>query len=123
MSGLLGNNNNKNTQENVTDGATGVAKTGTGSKNFPLGYPAPAIFLPLTHTPISVLGDTLSGVTNTVGGVVGGASRGLGETVSGVTSQAGKPLGDGISNVGTSVQGTGEDVSKAARDAGQWKTN
>lgn len=70
-----------------------------------------------------VLGDTLSGVTNTVGGVVGGASRGLGETVSGVTGQAGKPLGDGISNVGTSVQGTGEDVGKAARDAGQWKTN
>lgn len=30
MSGLLGNN--KNTQDNVTDGATGVAKTGTGSK-------------------------------------------------------------------------------------------
>lgn len=70
-----------------------------------------------------VLGDTLSGVSNTVGGVVGGAGRGLGETVSGVTGQAGKPLGDGISNVGTAVQGTGEDVGKATRDAGHWKSN
>lgn len=54
---------------------------------------------------------------------MGGASRGVGETVSGVTGQAGKPLGDGIGNVGTAVQGSGEDVGKAARDAGQWKTN
>lgn len=82
----------------------------------------PSILL-LTHDPNAVLGDTLSGVTNTVGGVVGGASRGVGETVSGVTGQAGKPLGDGIGNVGTAVQGSGSDVGKAARDAGQWKTN
>lgn len=74
-------------------------------------------------TSTTVLGDTLSGVTNTVGGAVGGASRGLGETVNGVTGQTGKPLGDGVANVGTSVQGAGEDVSKAARDAGQWKSN
>lgn len=32
MSGLFGNNNNKNTQDNVSDGVTGAAKTGTGSK-------------------------------------------------------------------------------------------
>lgn len=72
---------------------------------------------------LAVLGDTLSGVTNTVGGVVGGATRGVGETVNGVTGQAGKPVGDGLANVGTSVQGTGEDIGKAARDAGQWKSN
>lgn len=95
-------------------------------------HPLPLLSLPPSIRPSTslteslsyiVLGDTLSGVTNTVGGVVGGASRGLGETVSGVTGQAGKPLGDGISNIGTAVQGTGEDVGKAARDAGQWKSN
>ncbi|CAN8097947.1 unnamed protein product [Discula destructiva] len=100
MSGLLGGDKKNNNTDSVTDGATGVAKTGTG-----------------------ILGDTLSGVTSTVGGIVGGASRGVGETVSGVTGQAGKPLGDGVANVGTSIQGTGEDVGKAARDAGQWKSN
>ncbi|KAJ4393928.1 hypothetical protein N0V93_003145 [Gnomoniopsis smithogilvyi] len=100
MAGLLNNKDQKNTQDSVTDGATGIAKTGTG-----------------------ILGDTLSGVTNTVGGVVGGASRGLGETVSGATGQAGKPLGDGVANVGTAVEGTGQDVGNAAKDAGQWKTN
>ncbi|KAH8776580.1 hypothetical protein F5883DRAFT_545059 [Diaporthe sp. PMI_573] len=99
MSGLLGNDKNKQ-EGGVADGATGVAKTGTG-----------------------ILGNTLSGVTNTVGGVVGGASRGLGETVTGVTGNVGKPLGDGVSNVGTSVEGAGQDVAKSARDAGQWKTN
>ncbi|KAF3761853.1 hypothetical protein M406DRAFT_342551 [Cryphonectria parasitica EP155] len=99
MSNLF-NNKDQNNTDSVTDGATGVAKTGTG-----------------------ILGDTLSGVTNTVGGAVGGASRGLGETVSGVTGQAGKPLGDGVANVGTSLEGTGQDVGKAARDAGQWKSN
>lgn len=76
-----------------------------------------------TDTHEKVLGNTLSGVTNTVGGVVGGASRGLGETVTAVTGDVGKPLGDGVSNVGTSVEGTGQDVAKTARDAGQWKTN
>lgn len=54
---------------------------------------------------------------------MGGASRGIGETVSGVTGQAGKPLGDGVANVGTSIEGTGQDVGQAARDAGEWKTN
>lgn len=38
MSGLFGNNNNKNTQDKATDGATGVAKTGTGSKPTHLSY-------------------------------------------------------------------------------------
>lgn len=31
MAGLLNNKDQKNTQDSVTDGATGVAKTGTGS--------------------------------------------------------------------------------------------
>ncbi|TLS20218.1 uncharacterized protein PpBr36_11507, partial [Pyricularia pennisetigena] len=75
MSGLFDNKDNKDS------GATGVAKTGT-----------------------TTLGNTLSGLTNTVGGVVGGASRGVGETVSGVTGGLGKPLGDGVANVGTSVE-------------------
>lgn len=61
-------------------------------------------------------------MTNTVGGVVGGASRGVGETVNGVTGQAGKPLGDGVSNIGTSVEGAGQDIGKTTRDAGQWKS-
>lgn len=61
-------------------------------------------------------------MSNTVGGVVGGASRGVGETVDGVTGQAGKPLGDGIANIGTSLESAGQDVGKATRDAGQWKS-
>jgi hypothetical protein len=51
MSGLLGNDKNKQ-EGGVADGATGVAKTGTG-----------------------IVGNTLSGLTNTVGGVVGGAGE------------------------------------------------
>ncbi|KAK7742326.1 hypothetical protein SLS53_004471 [Cytospora paraplurivora] len=100
MSGLLGNDNKNQQGSGIADGATGVAKTGTG-----------------------ILGGTLSGVTNTVGGVVGGASRGVGETVNAATGDLGKPLGDGVANVGTSVEGAGNDVAKSARDAGQWKTN
>lgn len=76
-----------------------------------------------TNSSVTVLGDTLSGVTNTVGGAVGGASRGLGETVSGVTGQAGKPLGDGVANIGTSLEGAGQDVGKATKDAGHWKSS
>lgn len=54
---------------------------------------------------------------------MGGASRGLGETVSGVTGQAGKPLGDGVANIGTSLEGAGQDVGKATKDAGHWKSS
>lgn len=38
MAGLLNNKDQKNTQDSVTDGATGVAKTGTGSMCYSLPY-------------------------------------------------------------------------------------
>lgn len=122
MSNLFNNKDQKNNTDSVTEGATGVAKTGTGSK-----YTITILLFSTSKQELTrestVLGDTLSGVTNTLGGVVGGASRGVGETVSGVTGQAGKPLGDGVANIGTSLEGAGQDVGKSARDAGQWKSN
>lgn len=97
MSGLL---NNSSSKDSENSGVAGVAKAGT-----------------------SALGNTVSGLTNTVGGVVGGAGRGVGETVTGITGGAGKPLGDGIGNAATAVERGGRDVAKSSRDAGEWKTN
>lgn len=61
----------------------------------------------------------MSGVTNTVGGVVGAAGRGLGETVNGVTGQAGKPVGDGIKDVADGVQGGAAKVASGVKNAGE----
>ena len=62
-------------------------------------------------------------MTNTVGGVVGAASRGVGETLTGVTGGAGRPVGDGVANLGNGVENGAASVAKGARDAGQWKSS
>ena len=61
----------------------------------------------------------MSGVTNTVGGVVGAAGRGLGETVTGVTGKAGKPVGDGIKDVAEGIEGGAARVAKGVKNAGE----
>lgn len=93
-------------------------------------YLASSLPPPPGHTPTDqslrvfqtgILGNTVSGVSNTVGGVVGGATRGLGETVNGLTGGVGRPVGDGLANVGTGVENGLSDVAKGSRDAGNWK--
>ena len=49
----------------------------------------------------STLGNGVSGVAKTAGGVVGAAGRGVGQTVTGVTGSAGKPVGDALEAVGS----------------------
>lgn len=60
-----------------------------------------------------------SGVTNTVGGVVGAVGRGVGETVTGVTGSYGKPVGDGIKDVAEGVEGGAAKVASGVKRAGE----
>ncbi|KAF2669917.1 hypothetical protein BT63DRAFT_224896 [Microthyrium microscopicum] len=103
------------TLNNNDTGATGVAKGVT-----------------------TAVGNTVSGLSNTVGGVVGmwpyycsftlysdvvigAVGRGLGETVTGVTGGVGQPVGNALESVGDGVQDGGARIAKGSRDAGQWK--
>ena len=61
-------------------------------------------------------------MTNTVGGVVGAASRGIGETVAGATGGPGVQVGKGIADVGNGIEDGTKKLAKAAKNAGEWKT-
>ncbi|KAJ5543498.1 hypothetical protein N7535_005922 [Penicillium sp. DV-2018c] len=52
----------------------------------------------------STLGNTLGGVTRTVGGVAGTAGRGIGDTISSATGSAGEPIGNVLSNTSSRVR-------------------
>ena len=69
----------------------------------------------------STLGNTVGGLSKTVGGVVGAAGRGLGDTVTNVTGSAGKPVGDGLSSLTTGIENGARDLGKGAENAGQGK--
>lgn len=71
------------------------------------------------HLPANSPQNTASGLTNTVGGVVGALGRGLGETVNGATGGVGKPVGDGIKDLGEGVEGGTARIAKGARQAGE----
>jgi hypothetical protein len=60
-------------------------------------------------------------LTNTVGGVVGAASRGVGETIAGATGGPGVSIGKGVADVGNGVEDGTQRLAKASKDAGEWK--
>lgn len=64
----------------------------------------------------------MGGLTNTIGGVVGAASRGIGETVAGATGGPGVNVGKGIAGVGNGIEDGTQRLAKAAKDAGEWKS-
>ena len=67
----------------------------------------------------STVGNTVGGVTRTVGGVVGAAGRGIGDTVTGATGQYGKLVGDALGGVTTSLEKGAHNVAKGVEDAGE----
>ncbi|KAM0805490.1 hypothetical protein BDR22DRAFT_968743 [Usnea florida] len=69
----------------------------------------------------STLGNGVSGVAKTAGGIVGAAGRGVGQTVTGVTGSAGKPVGDALEAVGNGVEGGARSVGDGIEDAGKGK--
>ncbi|KAH0837052.1 hypothetical protein Z517_04255 [Fonsecaea pedrosoi CBS 271.37] len=69
----------------------------------------------------STVGNTIGGLTRTVGGITGAAGRGIGDTITGATGSAGKPLGDGLANALTGVENGARKVARGVEDAGQWK--
>ena len=69
----------------------------------------------------STVGNTVSGLTNTVGGIVGAGGRGLAETVEGATGSAGKPVARPITEVATGVEDGGRRVAGAVKAAGEGK--
>jgi hypothetical protein len=69
----------------------------------------------------STIGNTIGGLTNLVGGVVGAASRGLGETIEGATGSAGRAVGRGIADAGTGIEGGSHRIAKGVKDAGYGK--
>ena len=69
----------------------------------------------------STAGNTVSGVTNTVGGIVGAGGRGVAETVEGATGSAGKPVARPIAEIATGVEDGGRRVAAAVREAGEGK--
>lgn len=69
----------------------------------------------------STLGNTVGGLTNTVGGIVGAGGRGLGETVEGATGSAGKSLGRSIADVATGIENGTAAAAKEVKNAGQLK--
>ncbi|GKT92022.1 hypothetical protein Ct61P_09872 [Colletotrichum tofieldiae] len=60
----------------------------------------------------SALGNTVGGITKTVGNVTNAATTGLGDTITSATGSAGRPVGDGITNLG---QGLGVPSTRSAR--------
>jgi phage-related protein len=69
----------------------------------------------------STIGNTVGGLTNLVGGVVGAASRGLGETIEGATGSAGKAVGRSIADAGTGIEEGSHRIAKGVKDAGYGK--
>ncbi|CAD6564703.1 MAG: hypothetical protein ASARMPRED_005654 [Alectoria sarmentosa] len=69
----------------------------------------------------STVGNGVSGVAKTAGGIVGAAGRGVGQTVTGVTGSAGKPVGDALEAVGNGVEGGAKSVGDGIEDAGKGK--
>ncbi|KAI9742045.1 MAG: hypothetical protein M1834_000435 [Cirrosporium novae-zelandiae] len=69
----------------------------------------------------STIGNTVGGVSKTVGGILGAGGRGLGETITGVTGSAGKPIGDGIASAATGIENGARDVARGVEKAGQGK--
>jgi phage-related protein len=67
----------------------------------------------------STVGNTVGGVTRTVGGVVGAAGRGVGHTITGATGRAGKPVGDGIAGTTTGIENAANNVARGVEDAGR----
>lgn len=70
----------------------------------------------------STLGNTVGGLSRTVGGITGAAGRGLGDTITGATGSAGKPIGDALANAGSGVENGAKDVAKGVEDAGEWRS-
>lgn len=78
------------------------------------------------------------GVSRTVGGVTGAATRGIGDTITGATGMdvlkgsdfsvlteegsLGKPVGDALANAGTGIENGSKDVARGVEDAGHWKS-
>ena len=69
----------------------------------------------------STLGNTVGGLTNTVGGIVGAGGRGLGETIEGATGSGGKSVGRSIADVATGIENGTTAAAKEVKKAGQMK--
>jgi hypothetical protein len=70
----------------------------------------------------STVGNTLGGVTNTVGGVVGALGRGIGETLEGATGSAGRPVAQGLKDATNGIEKGASDVAGGVKRAGEWKS-
>lgn len=69
----------------------------------------------------SALGNTVGGVTRTVGGVTGAAGRGIGDTINNATGDTGKPVGDAFGKVSSGAENGAKSVAKGVEDAGNWR--
>jgi hypothetical protein len=70
----------------------------------------------------STVGNTLGGVTNTVGGVVGALGRGVGETLEGATGSTGRPVAQGLKDATNGIEKGANDVAGGVKRAGEWKS-
>jgi hypothetical protein len=69
----------------------------------------------------STLGNTLGGVTRTVGGVAGTAGRGIGDTINSATGSVGEPIGNVLGSATTVLEDGTKRVAKGVEDVGKWK--
>ena len=69
----------------------------------------------------STIGNTVGGLTNTVGGIVGAGGRGLGQTIEGATGSAGKPIARGLADAATGVEDGSYMVGNGVKNAGKGK--
>ncbi|OAA47680.1 hypothetical protein NOR_02170 [Metarhizium rileyi] len=94
------------TVNNAADDVTSQANTAGDQAKGGLGFVT------------STLGNTVGGVSRTVGGVTGAATKGVGDTVNSVGGETLKPVGDGVSSLGGGLQGGIDSVAGGVENAG-----